>query len=96
MVLYGVAMNAIAEAVERDLYWNTEFITAESVQVEMMNEFKPADEQLVEWRLFRHYGEDAMKIRERRDLTPLAELMLEDTLTPIRPQPRRETAFNND
>ena len=67
------AMSTIAQTVERDLGWNTDFAIAESVQAEVLEGFNPSDAQLERWRLCRSVGPDGMRIQELRDFATVEE-----------------------
>jgi SprT-like family len=87
------SMSAIKQAVERDLGWYTEFGIADSLQMEILDGFKPTYEQLVRWGLA--WGHcDTTKVQAENNTPPdrtasgMSQVHLHFSRTPRLPFPQ--------
>jgi hypothetical protein len=70
-------MDAIAQAVEKNLFWNTNYLIAESLQYrEVAHGYRPSSEQLEQWRLAWSLQGGVLKVRELRDFPNLEERLV--------------------
>jgi hypothetical protein len=70
-------MDAIAQAVEKNLFWNTNYLIVESLQYrEVAHGYRPSSEQLEQWRLAWSLQGGILKVRELRDFPNLEERLV--------------------
>jgi hypothetical protein len=70
-------MDAIAQAVEKNLFWNTNYLIVESLQYrEVAHGYRPSSEQLEQWRLAWSLQGGIPKVRELRDFPNLEERLV--------------------